>query len=645
MSESRPISTLVVDNSPVLLRIVANILEEAGCRVTTARNGLEALEALTEELPDIIYTDLIMPRIDGAKLTRILRSTPAYRDIFLVILSAIALEDGTNVLELGADVCIAKGPAATLRKHILDSLRLFRQGKSGSTSIAGMQGLYPREVTSELLLITRHDQIIFDHMTEGMIEMDGFSRIVRVNRTACALFGRKEPQLLSMDFTTLLGEDDARTYDRWLERLLPHQDDPLVFGYEDPLRVGDRMLTCTLIPVHEENQLSILGILEDVTERRLADEQRRILEQEMERMRKLDAMANMASGIAHDFNNLLTIINGNVEMALLQNRDEQLSVLLRETQKALRLTTNLIRRFSTFSDNYLPSKARIRIDRFLRDLLAGELEATSISFSIDTEPEAECVEFDPDLMLQVFQNIIRNSSEAMQGQGEIRVRIAMVAPEQEKDAADGLVEIRMIDTGPGMDSHTLEKAFDPYFSTKQKGTQKGMGLGLTIAHAIVQKHGGTMRLESEPGRGCTAIVRLPAQPTPARPTRDELFFRVLALVRDSGAEEECRQSFARFNCQLTVLQDKGLAVEQFTRSWQEGDPYDLVLLDLQAGGRDVGEAMAALNPKTVLVGLREAGGGDAQIEDSGVFATVLERPVKAGLVEQLFNICIKRFTC
>jgi len=646
---------LVVDNSPVILKIVSNILEKSGCQVRTAGDGLEALDLLTEFHPDIIFTDLVMPHIDGAKLSHIIRSTPAYKDIFLVVLSGIALEDDMNILELGADVCIAKGPASTMKEHILAAVKRFESGLRGSTTIEGLQGLYPREVTSELLINKRHNEIVFERMQEGVFELDGKGRIVRVNTSCCKMFDLPETKILGTNFGVLLPENNRDDVFKWMKELSPAMKSPfLQFDYEHPVVIDGRQVTFTLVPLFEDDQLCVIGLLRDVTERKQMDEKRQQLEKELQRIHKLDAMATMASGIAHDFNNLFTIINGNVEMAKVISKDDEVNHLLSETAKALGLTTRLIRQFSTFSDNYLPSKSRVCVDKLLSDLLHNQLADTSIAFHLTAESDVQCVDLDPDLMLQVFHNIILNAVEAMDGKGTLSVqlnhvdgaleaeRIGQLMPEGD------LIRISIQDSGPGVDPQILDQIFDPYFSTKQKGTQKGMGLGLTIAHAIVKKHGGLVRFESTPGTGSTVWIYLPAN-------RLEHFdvtmgsVRVLILDDDEMMRIITQRMFEHFNCEVTTVDNGEEAVRVFAEGRRQGNAYDLILLDLRIdngmNGVDAAAEICALAPQTMMVAMSGDNRDEVMMQFKKYhFVAAVAKPFSIDAVEDVLNIYARHVT-
>lgn len=643
---------LVVDNSPVILKIVSNILEEAGCLVQTAVDGLAALDLLSDFQPDIIFTDLVMPKIDGAKLSHILRNTPDYKDIFLVVLSGIALEDDMNILDLGADVCIAKGPASTMKKHILYALYCFSSGKRGSTNIEGMQGLYPREVTSELLVNKRHNDIVFERMTEGALELDNQGRIVRANHVCCKLFQRPEEEVLSAHFIDLLPESAHQAFFDWMQGLsITADNQPLFFDYANPVLLHGRQVTFNLVPVFEEEQLLVICILQDVTDSKLMEEQQRQLEKELERIRKLDAMATMASGIAHDFNNLLTIINGNVEMARVLSTDENINQLLGETGKALHLTTGLIRQFSTFSDNYLPSKSRVCVDKLLTELIENELSGTTVEFQLTTEGNLSDVELDSDLMIQVFQNILLNAVEAMNGRGFLTVNLTDVDGKEESERTSqpipegNFIRVTISDTGTGIDQQVLEQVFDPYFSTKQKGVQKGMGLGLTIAHAIVKKHGGVVRLDSTPGHGCTARIYLPIGRqlnVNERALGASGRLRILIMDDEEMMLTISAKMFEHFNCEVTKVEKGEEAVRAFEEGRTHGAPYDFVLLDLQVinglNGITAAEKIHALDPQATLIAMSGNESDEVMLHFSDYhFVAAVGKPFSIDTVQALIN--------
>ncbi len=128
-----PIKTLVVDNNPVFLKALTAILGQEGCLVRTAGTGLEAIEVLQDYEPDIVFTDLIMPLVSGEQLCRILRHVKRFQDIFIVVLSAIILEDRERITkDINCDLCIAKGSLKEMRQHIREALHTYSDRKKVS---------------------------------------------------------------------------------------------------------------------------------------------------------------------------------------------------------------------------------------------------------------------------------------------------------------------------------------------------------------------------------------------------------------------------------------------------------------------------------------------------------------------------------
>jgi two-component system, cell cycle sensor histidine kinase and response regulator CckA len=649
------IQALVVDNSPVIRRILSYVLEAEGCSVHLAEDGLEALDCIAKQLPDIVFTDLIMPKIDGEKLSYIIRNTPELENVFLVVLSGVALEDNEATVRIGADVCIAKGPAAAMKVHIKAALEQFLANKRGGNGVVqGLEGLYPREVTRELLISKRHRDIILRRMTEGVIELNHEGRIVMANDAAVGLFAEAEARVLGRHLAHLLPQPARQHVETWMRELdIATRFTPLLFSYDDPVVLGERQVTFNLVPVAEESSFFIIGILQDVSRRKMLEQRQRQLEKELQRIRKLDAMSLMASGIAHDFNNLLTIINGNIEMARYVNRDENVNQLLGESAKALNLTVQLIRQFTTFSDNYLPQKSQVRLYALIDEILSRELAATGMTYRLECNGDDPEMTVDPNLIRQVFANLTMNAIEAVGGAGEIKV-IADRVDGQEEIARTGqslptgeLVRIIFNDSGPGIAPIILDKVFDPYFSTKQKGAQKGMGLGLTIVHAIVKKHGGAVWIETSATGGCAIVLCFPLRGTQVvvdsnLAARKGQGRRVLVMDDEEMMRLINKKMFEHFGCTVSLATTGEEAVELYREQQAVGKKYDLVLLDLLVnggmGGMEAAKRIAALDPEAVMVAISGDSGNEVMCSYAEHhFVAALAKPFSIDAVEDLVN--------
>ena len=648
------IHALVVDNSPVIRKILSYVLEAEGCHVDMAEDGLAALDCIARKQPDIVFTDLIMPKIDGEKLGYIIRHTPELKDVFLVVLSGVALEDNEITLRIGADVCIAKGPAATMKTHIIAALERFRQNQRGGTgTIQGLEGLYPREVTSELLISKKHREVILQRMTEGVVELNHEGRIVMANGAAISLFGLPEAKVLGSPLVQLLPTPASDQFAAWMRQVADeHAYTPLVFTYDDPIQLGARQVTFNLVPVAEETTFFVIGILQDVTRRKELEQRQRHLEKELQRIRKLEAMSLMASGISHDFNNLLTIISGNIEMARYVCREESIGKMLEEAGKAVTLTTQLIRQFSTFSDNYLPQKSQVRLRSMIEEVFTREVAHTEIHLELQCSDDDLAITVDPNLVQQVFANLACNAVDALGETGRIRVTVDRVDGAEEsartgQSVPSGeLVRIVVADSGPGIPPGLLDRVFDPYFSTKQKGAQKGMGLGLTIVHSIVKKHGGTVWINSPAEGGCVVTLYFPLRDAIAghsrSVTRKGQGRQVLVMDDEEMMRVITKKMFEHFGCVVTVVLNGDEAVDLYRQRLAEGKRFDLTMLDLRVnngtGGLEAARTIIAMDPEAAMVAISGDSSNEAMLYyGDHHFAYALAKPFSIDAVEEMID--------
>jgi PAS domain S-box-containing protein len=262
----------------------------------------------------------------------------------------------------------------------------------------------------------------------------------------------------------------------------------------------------------------VVSITRDVTARVRADEERRELAARVLRSQKLEGLGLLAGGIAHDFNNLLVAIQGNAELALAAlDVGHPARTLIEDAFRAAERGAGLTRELLAYA-----GKARVVIEPLdLVDLARDTVQllrgATTRGAALAFECEgADCwVEGDATQLRQVAMNLVTNGSEALgEAGGSVRVRTEIVR--LDRDALQGCLVVDGVepglyaclevrDDGCGMDAETLERIFDPFFSTKFHGR----GLGLASVLGIVRSHRGTLRVESEPGRGTTFRVYLP----------------------------------------------------------------------------------------------------------------------------------------
>jgi PAS domain S-box-containing protein len=519
------IRALVVDNNPVLLRAVAAILSQEGCIVQTAATGLEALEIIVDFCPDIVFTDLIMPMVSGEQLCRILRKTRKYEEIFIVVLSAIIIEDRERILrDVQCDVCIAKGNLQEIKKHVKEALLAFTKRNDEIANGAGKaaripDGLKPSAMTSELLLEKRHFVNIFTNLEEGLIELNHQGKVVLVNKAALQMLSCQEEDLVGQQlFKVIDWGEHSKNIQQWTEQQLVG----LGKGKYDildraPLFFDENVVTATFIPILEAGSVFGLCILRDITKQFKAEKHQKELDNALKLIKKMDAMSCMAGGVSHDFNNLLTVICGNLDIITLQGENqsrEERNRLLNHAKKAALVAVDLTRRISCFSNFGIISREIIRIDQCVKETVEQFFKGEKDRYRITLTSKGNNIYGDPEELSQAITNLLQNAIEASSGQ-----TIEIVVDESEFAApqlmagqyvpAGKYTRTDICDKGLGIRSDQLFRVFDPYYSTKERGILKGMGLGLTVVYAILRNHGGYVVVNSQLNRGTTVSLFLP----------------------------------------------------------------------------------------------------------------------------------------
>jgi two-component system, cell cycle sensor histidine kinase and response regulator CckA len=596
------IRVLVVDNNPVLLKAVSIMLERQGCLVQCAGTGLEALQILASFNPEMVVTDLIMPLVDGEQLCRILRQTPRYQHVFLVILSAIITEDEERIQrDTGCDLCIAKGGLKEMQEHLQEAVQLCAARHRGASSEKDRldsripRGAKPLEVTSELLSATRHLSAILAHLDEGIVEFSRDGRIVSANRAALEMLGVREEILIGADGDSAIAWNElAPQVARWFkEHLLAGRQGQLNISEELPLRLNERIIVGSLLVVAEGGDFFGLCFLRDITRQYLAEEHSKAFDDALRLVKKMDALSLMAGGVAHDFNNLLTVICGNLDILAHYRRQQAEATqgkLLDQARKAALAAVDLTQQISCFSNLGIVNREMTAIGPLLRRVV-GKFFGQEEVFSLRFEDETAIVCVDVVEIEQAVINVLKNAVEAG-GRKAIEITLQQTLIDEpcllagQYLSAGSYAKIDIRDFGRGIGQQQLFRVFDPYYSTKERGASKGMGLGLTVVYATMRNHGGHVVVHSELHLGTTVSLYLPiigaectayGQVGPLAEKR----CRVLLFEHDAGMREIGRIMLEHLGHAVTVAANRSEAVAEVRRAADDQRlPRPLVLLDL-----------------------------------------------------------------
>jgi len=345
--------------------------------------------------------------------------------------------------------------------------------------------------------------------------------------------------------------------------------------------------------------VGIVGVARDITERKKMAENKAKIE-------KLESLGILAGGIAHDFNNILTAIVGNISIAKTRGKeDDRVCASLEEAEKAAMRAKDLTQQLLTFSKGGEPIKRAVSAAELIKEsanILIGS--RAKCDFSIPENLWPICA--DDGQMSQVFDNLLINASQAMPEGGLIKIKIenAVVSEGNEWQLDPGkYVRISIQDQGVGIPPQYLTKIFDPYFTTKHKGS----GLGLTISYSVVNKHKGHIFVDSEPGLGSTFYLLLPATDQKvseaAKPveTLSMCQGKILIMDDDEGIRRVCCNMLEHMGYEVVAAREGREAVDSYQKAKESGEPFDAVIMDLVVndgvGGIEAMQILREINPQ------------------------------------------------
>lgn len=353
---------------------------------------------------------------------------------------------------------------------------------------------------------------IFQTAADGMRVVDKNFNIIRVNDTFAAMVDLDRKDILGKKCYDIFKGDRCHTPDCPLTRILK---DGKMIEHESKKRRSDGTETSCIVmaKAFKGPEGDVIGIVEDF--RDITERQK--LEAQIRQAQKMESVGTLAGGIAHDFNNLLGGMLGYasiVKMALdpLDRNYKYIELIEKAGERAAELTNQLL----AFSRKGKYQIKPVDLNRAIRSV-ANLLERT-----IDKNIRIRCsffenlpmVEGDPGQLEQIIMNLCVNAVDAMPGGGYLDLKTRMVAIDEEccvpraEMVPDEYILLEVKDAGIGMDKETVAKIFEPFFTTKEVG--KGTGLGMSMVYGIVNNHGGYIDVESEPGKGTTFKIYLPA---------------------------------------------------------------------------------------------------------------------------------------
>jgi PAS domain S-box-containing protein len=433
-------------------------------------------------------------------------------DYAVRVRSSMSGEIGALVADFNS--MVAQLEATTVSKHCLEESE--ERLKQTNTELLREIGERAR-AEGALAAETERLTITLRSIGEGVITTDQQGVILLMNESAETLTGWSRGEAVGRPVTEVfcaLDEDTGDPCSSPVGMVIESgQATPAISNKLLLAKGGEKRLVAdSASPVCDPDGRIIGAVL---VFRDIADERK--LEEERLRLRKIESIATLAGGIAHDFNNLLTVILGNIGFAeLFIDRQgkafEKLNDAEEATERAKELTGQLLTFARGAGGPRIVVPLNDLITRIAGEVVAGSSVTCRFSLADDLYP----AEINEQQMGQVIQNLVNNAREAMPHGGIVTIHAENVKV-KEWDALPlkegDYVKITIEDEGTGLSLVDLQKIFDPYFTTKEMGSQKGMGLGLTLCYSIVRSHGGFITARSEVGSGTAVYVYLPAYQT------------------------------------------------------------------------------------------------------------------------------------
>jgi len=466
------------------------------------------------------------------------------------------------------------------------------------------QMLDDKDIAEQALVDEREQLLVTLHsIVDGVITTDTVGRVDLMNHVAENLTGWTEPDAIGKfldDVFCLKPGNQSTVYLSASEQraVLIAKD-----GHEYQISTG-RAPLCGI-------QGAIRGqviVFRDETERLK-------IEADLFKAKKLESVGLLAGGIAHDFNNILAGLCGNIELAKRKiPEDHDAYSYMQVALQALERATNLTKQLLTFAKGGESLLEAVSVEQVIEAEVPFNLSASQVTAVTNFPPDLWRIKADKGQFGQIVANLTINARHAMPMGGTLYVaaeNISFPADVNAHELSNDYVKLIVRDEGVGMSAETLDKIFDPYFSTKQTGS----GLGLATVRSIIEKHNGLINVASKLGQGTTFTIFLPAEKTSPGMGADKISTQGLTssevtgkILVVGGEEIVCKLLDEMLsNCGYDVeIADKGeMGRDKYLAAKESKKPYDLVIMDLTISrgmdGKEAAEEILKIDPNARII--------------------------------------------
>jgi PAS domain S-box-containing protein len=377
-----------------------------------------------------------------------------------------------------------------------------------------------------------------------------------------------------------------------------------------------KILLLQVTPLELDGNTMLIGIGQDITERKQAEAEREKLQAQLNQAQKMESVGRLAGGVAHDFNNMLGVILGHLEFAMEKaEQDHELHTDLKEIQTAAKRSANLTKQLLTFARKDIIDPKQLDLNDTVESMLNMLRRLIGEDIDLVWQPATHLwpVKMDPSQIDQILANLCINARDAISGIGKLTIETGRKTFDEEycKENAGFIpgdfVMLAVSDNGCGMDKDTLENLFEPFFTTKEVG--KGTGLGLATIYGIVKQNNGFINVYSEPDQGSTFKIYL------SRLVADEDIDKAVPEKKAAAGGTETillvEDEPTILRMTRMMLERKGYSVlsaatptEAMEKATHHSGPIDMLMTDVvmpEMNGRDLAGQIVHLYPDIRLL--------------------------------------------
>ena len=458
----------------------------------------------------------------------------------------------------------------------------------------------------ELLMVTLRS------IGDGVITTNVQGNIILMNKIAEFLTGWTQEEALDQPIENVLNMVDQKTRQKFespISKII--QSSGFFELLSDTILIAkdgsERLIADSGAPIRDKegNVFGTVIVFRDVTEKRKMEEERI-------KSMKLESVGLLAGGIAHDFNNILTAILGNIALAKLDiesNNKERLLDILNKSEKASFRAKELTQQLLTFARGGAPIRKTADIGELIRESADFMLRGSNVLCEYQVADDLWPVDLDQGQISQVIHNLVINSIQAMPSGGFIKIFAENFQVDEISEAMRSGNYVRIIfkDMGIGIPAEHLVKIFDPYFTTKQKGS----GLGLATCYSIIKNHDGYITVESQLGSGATFYIYLPASGKQFIKQKEYKMSvgpgsgRILIMDDEEDIREITSRILKRIGYESASAADGHEAIRMYQDAKESGKGFDAVIMDLTIpggmGGKDAVKKLLEYDPKAKVI--------------------------------------------